>query len=69
MVDNKKVANVAEAQEVHEEGFFTDEMHRNMFVFQEGLQSKFTSKGGKIMEPVRTRAMGAIKGGRRISIR
>jgi hypothetical protein len=70
---SRKNKNVIVAEEVIVEEepieYFTDAMHKGMFIFQDPLSSKFTSKGGKILDPIRTRSAGAIKGNRRISVR
>ena len=49
--------------------YFTDDMHKDIFVFKSGLNPKYTSKGGKIIDPISTRVGGAIKGGRKVSVR
>ncbi len=48
---------------------FTDDMHKSIFVFQDGLSNRYTSKGGKVIDTVKVRSSGATKGSRRFAVR
>lgn len=47
-------------EEPAKEGFFSDEMHRELYIFPNGLKRTYVTIGGKITDPVKVKPQGRI---------